>query len=68
MSHVVKCTRLYLLLHGIRAYLLWCDTVSRTELNLLFKKQFASTMKSSGMVSKDDFMTGMEAVGIGAAG
>ena len=43
-------------------------TVSRTELNLLFKKQFASTMKASGMVTKDDFMTAMEAVGIGAAG
>jgi len=40
---------------------------SRTELNLLFKKQFASTMKANGMVGKEDFMTGMEAVGIGTA-
>ena len=35
---------------------------------MLFKKQFASTMKANGMVGKEDFMTGMEAVGIGTAG
>lgn len=40
---------------------------SRTELNLLFKKQFANTVKANGMVTKDDFMAGIEAVGIGAA-